>query len=475
MRWIVPALLFVLVFLSQNTDAQTLPNSVGPQPGKMAIVKDGGVLYGLQLSQRQSYKWQNNRWVPFGQLDVSVPDRRLPYLSHAVAHKREQGGYYVGVSGFGHLWEYRQGRLERLDTTFFAGSNFGADRFVYHDTLYSHGGYGFWLNHGVLTYFDPRYKEWERTALTGYSGPVQPYPISGFSGKNKRWVWSVSSYREMDAQPMFEPNGLVYELDLVRRSMKTAGHVRHSIWKQLGSPIAAWDSVVLVEGLHGGVLIDMAKNEVRLVPENVMVSALLAPLDDWGAGCVALDDTLEIFSIKDRARSQVMVHDRIALRDLWEASTPLGSFLEPVWINGLKRNFWLPLLTLVIGLAAWWVGKQGPSKPRGVLFFYRSLDSYEQRLLGAMLAAPGAKKWTSHELDAVLQIQDKTWDNQRKIRKTTLNDLNNKALQFLNVSPLISDERDLEDRREKRYFVANEAIAWKKELVDLLHPQQSPT
>jgi hypothetical protein len=64
---------------------------------------------------------------------------------------------------------------------------------------------------------------------------------------------------------------------------------------------------------------------------------------------------------------------------------------------------------------------------------------------------------------------------QRKIRKTTLNDLNNKALQFLNVSPLISDERDLEDRREKRYFVANEAIAWKKELVDLLHPHQSPT
>lgn len=87
----------------------------------MAIVKDGGVLYGLQLSQRQSYKWQNNRWVPFGPLDVSVPDRRLPFLSHAVAHKREQGGYYVGVSGFGHLWEYRQGRLERLDTTFSRG------------------------------------------------------------------------------------------------------------------------------------------------------------------------------------------------------------------------------------------------------------------------------------------------------------------------------------------------------------------
>jgi hypothetical protein len=39
---------------------------------------------------------------------------------------------------------------------------------------------------------------------------------------------------------------------------------------------------------------------------------------------------------------------------------------------------------------------------------------------------------------------------------------------------LISEERDLEDRREKRYFVSDNAVAWKKELIDLLHTQHSP-
>lgn len=421
-----------------------------------------------------SYRWENNRWVPFGPLDVRVPDRRLPYLGHSVAKKREGGGYYIGVPGFGHLWNYQGGRLERLDTTFFAGSNFGADRFVYHDTLYSHGGYGFWINHGVLSFFDPRFKEWERTSLTGYTGPVQPYPISGFADNGKRWVWSVSTLPDVGLHELFVPNGLVYALDLRAKSMEPAGHVRRAIWRLLGEPIAAWDSVVLVNGTEGALLVDMSKNEVRQVPSQVFAGASLAPLDEWGAGCVALDDTLEVFTIKDRARSRVMVHDRWALRDLWDQSEPLGAFIEPIWLNGLKRNYWLPLLTVFIAAGSWWLGKQKAGPIQGAGPFVQALDLYERRLLVPLLLADHAKKWSSYDLDALLQIQDKTWENQRKIRKTTLNDLNHKALQFLSVSPLISEERDLEDRREKRYFVADNAVAWKKELIDLLHTQQSP-
>jgi hypothetical protein len=458
----------------QSVHGQTLETPENSKTGTMAVVKEGGKYFGLHLSTRTVYKWENNRWMPFGGLDVRIPDRRLPYLGHAVAHKRDRGGYYIGVSGFGHLWAYHQGQLQRLDTTFFAGSNFGADRFVYHDTLYSHGGYGFWINHGVLSYFEPRFKEWERSSLSGYTGPVQPYPISGFSGKDKRWVWSVSTFPDVGVHELFVPNGLVYELNLRAKSMKPAGHVRPAVWRLLGEPIAAWDSVVLVAGKKGALLVDMAKNEVRRVPQKVFSGASLTPMDDWGAGCVALDDTLEIFTLKDRVRSRIMAHDRWALRDLWNQSEPLGAFIEPIWLNGLKRNFWLPLLTAIVAAGAWWMGKQKKDPIQGAEPFVHALDLYERRLLVPLLLADQAKKWTSYELDAALQIQDKTWENQRKIRKTTLNDLNDKALQFLDVSPLISEERDLEDRREKRYFVSDNAVAWKKELIDLLHTQHSP-
>jgi hypothetical protein len=311
-------------------------------------------------------------------------------------------------------------------------------------------------------------------SLTGYTGPVQPNPISGFSGAGKRWVWSVSSLPDVGVHELFVPNGLVYVLDLRAKSMEPAGHVRRAVWRLLGEPIASWDSVVLVAGTEGALLVDLAKNEVRQVPSQIFAGASLAPLDEWGAGCVALDDTLEVFTIKDRARSRVMVHDRWALRDLWNQSEPLGAFIEPIWLNGLKRTYWLPLLTALIAVSAWWIGKQRQAPVLGAVPFVQALDLYERRLLVPLLLAEQAKKWTSYELDALLQIQDKTWENQRKIRKTTLNDLNNKALHFLSVSPLISEERDLEDRREKRYFVSPIATAWKKELIDLLNTQHTP-
>jgi hypothetical protein len=454
--------------LAQPLVAQTNAESPDGPPGALALVKEGGKLYGLQLATKTRYRWSGERWVADGSLNVRLPDRRLPFMESSVAHRRKNGTYFVEVSGFGHLWEYRGGNLQRLDTTFFAGSNFGANRFVYKDTLYSHGGYGFWINHGVLAYFDQRFKEWERSALSGYSGAVQAQPIAAFSGKGKRWVWSVSSFPDVSVHEMFVPNGLVYELDLRKKSMEPVGHVRHSVWRLLNKPITAWDSVVLVSGVNGALLVNMAKNQVRQIPVQILTGISLGPLDEWGAGCVALDDTLEIFTIKDRARSRVIVHDRLALRDLWDISEPLGAFIEPIWLSGVKRNYWLPLIAVLIALGAWWVGKQTPRFVPGPQTFVNALDAYERRLLMPLLVAGPEKKWTTYELDAVLLIHDKSWDNQRKIRKTTINDLNTKSLNHLGIAPLVGDERDSEDRREKRYFVSLQPGTLRKELIDLL-------
>jgi hypothetical protein len=267
---------------------------------------------------------------------------------------------------------------------------------------------------------------------------------------------------------LFEPDGTVYALDLQNREITPIGQVRRAIWREIGKPIAIWDSVVLTSGTNGGLLVNMAKNEVRRIPSDIMYGNALGTMDAWGAGCVALDDTLEVFTTKDRARSNILVHNQYALRDLWEQSEPLGAFVEPKWLNALKRNYWLPLLTLLISMGAWLLGRFRSVRPMGPTAFARELDLYERKLLLPLLLEGPERKWTSHELDELLETADKSWDNQRKIRKTTINDLNRKALLHLELSLLISDERDAEDRREKRYFVVPEVLPFRRDLVDLL-------
>jgi hypothetical protein len=324
------------------------------------------------------------------------------------------------------------------------------------------------LYHGIVSYFDPRFKEWERLITTGHEGPVVPDPIAAYAEKGVRWVWSVSDYPEQGGSRLFEPDGTVYALDLKKRKMEPIGQVRRVIWREIGKPIATWDSVVLTNGTNGGLLVDMAKNEVRRIPPDIMYGNALGTMDAWGAGCVVLDDTLEVFTTKDRARSNILVHNRFALRDLWEQSEPMGAFVEPKWLNALKRNYWLPLLTVLISMGAWLLGRSRPGRPVGPTAFARELDLYERKLLLPLLLEGPERKWTSHELDELLETADKSWDNQRKIRKTTINDLNRKALLHLELSLLISDERDAEDRREKRYFVVPEVLPFRRDLLELL-------
>lgn len=48
----------------------------------------------------------------------------------------------------------------RIDSTIFDGYNFGAFNFVYNDTIFSLGGYGFWQFNGMLRYYNEKQHGW---------------------------------------------------------------------------------------------------------------------------------------------------------------------------------------------------------------------------------------------------------------------------------------------------------------------------
>ena len=48
-------------------------------------------------------------------------------------------------------------------------------QFVYRDTLFRYGGYGFWRANNFFTYFDKMTKEWEYYPINGYQFPPEAY------------------------------------------------------------------------------------------------------------------------------------------------------------------------------------------------------------------------------------------------------------------------------------------------------------
>jgi hypothetical protein len=70
--------------------------------------------------------------------------------------------------------------FSRLDATLYDGYNFDDIKFIYHDTLFSVGGFGFWRNNGQVRYFAEN-NEWELLF------PEIPMGISN------RHIWNLDS------------------------------------------------------------------------------------------------------------------------------------------------------------------------------------------------------------------------------------------------------------------------------------------
>jgi len=68
---------------------------------------------------------------------------------------------FIGVKGTGKLYELTSTQKPvRIDKTKFGGDRFGSSDFIYNDTIYSIGGYGFWNISGSIRYFDTATNEW---------------------------------------------------------------------------------------------------------------------------------------------------------------------------------------------------------------------------------------------------------------------------------------------------------------------------
>lgn len=68
----------------------------------------------------------------------------------------------IGVNGTGKLYQIDSNfNVNRIDKTEHSGSSFGSADFLFNDTLFSIGGYGFWNTNGAIRYFNPNTNEWD--------------------------------------------------------------------------------------------------------------------------------------------------------------------------------------------------------------------------------------------------------------------------------------------------------------------------
>ena len=73
-----------------------------------------------------------------------------------------KGGLKAVFAGTGKVFRVDTVRqsIDRIDETYHHGYNFDSYQFVRKDTIFSFGGYGFWIQNNLLTFYSDKRKEW---------------------------------------------------------------------------------------------------------------------------------------------------------------------------------------------------------------------------------------------------------------------------------------------------------------------------
>lgn len=82
-----------------------------------------------------------------------------------------QGAFWGVFDGFGVVLKVDTAKLtvSRHDRTTHSGYNFDAYQFQRNDTLYSFGGYGFWMKNNLLTFYSKTRREWNKYTEAPFS------------------------------------------------------------------------------------------------------------------------------------------------------------------------------------------------------------------------------------------------------------------------------------------------------------------
>jgi hypothetical protein len=351
------------------------------------------------------------------------------------------------VDGTGHVFDYfpLKKELIRVDDTFYSGYNFYSNKFVRKGIVYSIGGVGFWNHSTIITYFDEKIKEWE-ILRSKNKGPLSI--LGGYQAYNSKLdVYysggsGINHFLEDDKTKILDE---FFLFDFKKNKWELLGILNPKLpFKENVNII--WAGDFFLHFFDGNIfIINPQTNEVFLHKDST--KSLL-----FGIAQYVNKDTVINFWNKDKGIIQ-----KISISEIRSKSTHWGEFYSSK-TNVIWYYFGLALI-ICLGSFLWWRQKRS-NKNKTFIF-----NDLERKLLLKLLELNTEEHLTTHDINDILETNNKSQDNQRKIRITFISELNNKLKLKFNIDNGI-ERKSLEEDKRLTFYVLNQQI--RTEIKNLL-------
>lgn len=399
-----------------------------------------------------------NKWkqIDFINIDKSISNDLPDYIYNYYFDDLKGENIIFTVSGTGYVFEfnYKNKSLKRLDKTFFKGYNFSAPQFIRNDTIYSIGGYGFWGYSRAITYYSDKLREWNeiRTRNFGPDSFVEGY--QGYSKKTDKF-YSGAPYKLLsliDYKREVDDNLFAFDFKTLEWSI--IGKINSFIPFRDENPKILWDGSHFLHFSATNIyLSDPIENKLYLVqnPKHFFHTRGVFHI---------LGDT--IYNYYENRTTVI----KVSKKQLLKEAKYLGKFYESD--NQLLYQYsYIALILSVLGIFSFFIFKRKTKFLNSMDGKSTHFNKLEIKLLKFFIEQDlKENKYVSVlQFNEILNLDNKSPENQRRMRNKFLKDLNLKFLLNYNINEAVTRYKSDEDNRLVLYRLKEEAKSHVEKLV----------
>ncbi len=388
---------------------------------------------------------------------------------------------YISIKGTGKVFRADTMQIvKRIDKTEFGGATFGSADFIYKDTLFSIGGYGFWNITGAIRYFNSSTKEWDifrSNVNLPFANGINAF--SYFDSKNEKFHLIYNKYTpEYVHRPSEEINECYYQcLDLkTKKWMDEPLLINPAVAKSLSD-------LVFLQTTPQGIILN----------SKYFNSTLLFDFASGNAYSIIDSKYTEFLQIKNKVKNGLIFSSDSSLKlydcekDTIYTYSFLHSDLTPlniaIHVNKESNKFnWKDVLIMCIGLTAFifcilfiiYFKKYIQTKKlertdriytiesdkKTINDYINNLSEIEKQLLELLVRNNWNNINTSvNQINKILGTEKKDVKIQNNIRGEVINQINNKFTVYSSIQDNLIERQRVEfDKRYVEYFINDKLL-----------------
>jgi hypothetical protein len=319
------------------------------------------------------------------------------------------------------------GIIERIDETYYSGYNFDSYQFIRNDTIYSFGGYGFWIQNNLLTYYSDVRKEWSLFGKAPFA--LESPDLQGPQAQ-------ISFYDRLNDILYVVYQDEAYSYSFISRSWKDLGQSSFGFNNQRGYMVhtVSDSTCLLMSSLKTYWWYPGGNSIADITLENG--GNLTNRLNVLGLACAySENDKLTVPKHSDKLKLGYYF-ESLKLR------TPPIESIKPAFIR--RVNDYQNLLFVSFGLFTLFgilltaYLRMGYLNKRAAIF-----DSLQWEVLERSVGGP----ITTDDFNDLLGVNEASWEVQRRKRSEFIKELNATSKKQLGAEVLLREKSELDKRQ----------------------------